>query len=229
MDTNIWGPSAWKLLHTIAYVYDKKKGTNETKEKREKKDIKYYIMFLNSLPYILPCEICRTNLKQHYKELPVSKIFEENNHGLAEWMYEIHNMVNKSRNVLKHPSKKQVDKMYSNINGDNPLGLEFLYSVAFTFDIRNKDYYNKFFKSLMYILPDGQFKNIYVKAIKDVDNAVYKYNYLGSRSSITRWIYKLHCEVDANDMTYQDICDRYGNSNINKCSKVCKVVKPIEV
>ena len=53
MGTDIWGPSAWHFLHTVAYSYPENPTQN---------DIYNYNIFFNNIQYILPCPRCREGL-----------------------------------------------------------------------------------------------------------------------------------------------------------------------
>jgi len=85
-DTNIitkmdWGPTIWMLIHFFA--------ANITKEK-----INTYIVFINSLTYILPCQECKTHLRKNIKIIPLVIDNDTNNLSLFEWSCKLHNLVN---------------------------------------------------------------------------------------------------------------------------------------
>ena len=56
MEPNIWGPSAWTFLHTIALQYP---------ELPTDDDKKQYYIFFNSLKDVLPCPNCRMHYSEH--------------------------------------------------------------------------------------------------------------------------------------------------------------------
>ncbi len=72
MDTRFWGPSAWKLLHLIAYSQS---GTPQ---------------FWKSIQYVLPCKYCRSSISGYYETNPIPKSSKDD----CIWMYHIHNSVN---------------------------------------------------------------------------------------------------------------------------------------
>jgi hypothetical protein len=80
MDTRFWGPSGWKLLHSISFLYDPKH-KDDTSE------------FLATLPFILPCKFCRHSLTCYYKEYPYENNLNSRK-DFEKWMYTIHNCVN---------------------------------------------------------------------------------------------------------------------------------------
>jgi len=86
MMTYIWGPAFWHILHTISFNYPVKP-TNEQKEN-------YYNFFMN-LQNILPCKYCRENYKKNLKTLPLTPNKLKNREIFSQWVYEMHELVNK--------------------------------------------------------------------------------------------------------------------------------------
>lgn len=115
MDTKFWGPSGWKLLHTIAF----NEISPNTKE------------FFELIPFILPCKFCRASLTEYMEEDPVDVSSRD---ALARWLWRIHNKVNdklRGQGLLKtkNPPFDTVANMYK-----EPFeafeGWDFLFSVA---------------------------------------------------------------------------------------------------
>lgn len=79
-----WGPNAWGFLHAISYTMP----VLPTEE--EKRD---YETFFSALPGVLPCPVCRTHLRQHYKTHPPDCSSREK---CKTWLINLHNTVNKS-------------------------------------------------------------------------------------------------------------------------------------
>ena len=80
MDTRLWGPPAWILLHTLAYHY--------------KPELKSeYKIFFNNLKYVLPCIYCRVSFTEYTEALPIDSYLKSRD-DIFKWLYEIHNMVN---------------------------------------------------------------------------------------------------------------------------------------
>lgn len=103
MDTRFWGPSGWKLLHTISFTYDP---INKDKTAD----------FLAVLPFILPCKFCRYSLTCYYKKYPYENALKSR-YTFCKWMYTIHNCVsNKLRrqglNPTKNPTFNSVTTFY---------------------------------------------------------------------------------------------------------------------
>jgi hypothetical protein len=82
----IWGPHAWKILHTIAHTYPEK-ANYETQINIEK--------FISSFTELLPCEKCKIDFKKYLKKYPIKSSSRD---SLVMWMVDAHNSVNKKLN-----------------------------------------------------------------------------------------------------------------------------------
>lgn len=82
---DIWGKCAWNFLHLITLDYP----NNPTE-----KDKQNYTIFFNSLQYVLPCEKCRHNMKNHLKKYPLTDNILSSREGLIKWCIDLHNIVN---------------------------------------------------------------------------------------------------------------------------------------
>ena len=78
MDTRYWGPSGWKLLHSITFSYDEKL-----------KDL--YNDFFYTLAFVLPCKFCRKSYSEYIINDPIDISSKE---ALCKWLWRIHNDVN---------------------------------------------------------------------------------------------------------------------------------------
>ena len=110
METNVWGPSAWKFLHTITFQYPE----NPTDiEKRQ------YYVFFNSLKDVLPCPNCREHYSVNFDKIPIQM---ESRKELIEWLIDIHNEVNVmigKREYSYDEVYQLYNKMYSNSNSNS--------------------------------------------------------------------------------------------------------------
>ena len=86
MQTSIWGPPMWHILHTISFNYPVK----PTKEDQEN----YYNFFFN-IQYVLPCKSCRDNLSIYLKKHPINSKILKNRESLSKYIYKLHENVNK--------------------------------------------------------------------------------------------------------------------------------------
>lgn len=126
MNTLFWGPSAWRLIHSLGLVYPKKP---------TEKDQKVFFDFFDSLKYVLPCKHCRNSYKDYYKDiteyLPNGKLYE--------WTFNLHNKVNDKLKKQKlksgeNPDYKESIKIHAinlkNAQKNNTfLGLDLINSI----------------------------------------------------------------------------------------------------
>lgn len=106
MDTRVWGPHGWKLIHTVAFNYPEHP-TDDDKAR--------YTSFFHSLADVLPCETCRQHFGDLLKEYPVTKGLKSRE-AMSRWSVEAHNKVNRR---LKKPvvSYETARKEYEAIRG----------------------------------------------------------------------------------------------------------------
>ena len=127
MDTRFWGPSGWKLLHTMSFIYDPI-NKDQTAE------------FIAVLPFILPCKFCRYSLTCYYEKYSYKNALRSSE-SFAKWMYTIHNCVNdKLRKQGLHPSPNppylKVKRLYKKLavcpwQQQLSYVWDFLFSVAY--------------------------------------------------------------------------------------------------
>jgi hypothetical protein len=124
MDTRYWGPSGWKLLHSITFSY---------KELLKK----HYYDFFYVIAFLLPCKHCRKSYSEYITNDPIDVSSKEH---FTKWLWRIHNKVNeKLRNqaLCKYsdPPFSEVKKFYedklnqgcSRVHFE---GWEFLFSIV---------------------------------------------------------------------------------------------------
>lgn len=100
MDPKIWGPSAWLFLHTITFNYP----NNPTKEDKDN----FHKLF-DSLKFTIPCPICREHYKENLKNNPIKL---DSKDDLIEWLFDIHNSVNKFKGEKEYSHEELYDKYY---------------------------------------------------------------------------------------------------------------------
>jgi len=182
MNTTFWGPSGWKFLHTLTFIYPENPNFNEKVKMRE---------FMNLLSFILPCKYCRLSFSKYIKSLPIDDYLDSRT-KIIEWLYKIHNKINKKlriqgfckhqnpdlNNVYKHyeyftkiiyniindKKKTESNRIKDAINYICNLGKEFLGSIVFNYQgyftnchtsnekIRIVSVYNTFFNSIIPML-----------------------------------------------------------------------------
>ena len=127
MDTRFWGPSGWKILHTITFAYIPRTDKVAVRE-----------MF-KMLPFVLPCKYCRTSLAEYMERHSLDDALESRD-LLTRWLWKIHNEVNsklRNQKLLTEldPSFEDVAHFYKQIlstgcsRTEFP-GWDFLFSIA---------------------------------------------------------------------------------------------------
>jgi hypothetical protein len=107
METTYWGPAGWRFLHLLTFLYPEKPDTSDKILMRD-------IMIL--LPDILPCKYCRASFTKYMANLDITPTLESND-LLIEWLYKMHNKVNKklrSQGFCHHnnPTIDHVNRLY---------------------------------------------------------------------------------------------------------------------
>ena len=153
IEPSIWGPHAWHVLHNISI---NSKMNNTTKDE--------YMSFIQLFRHIIPCPVCKINLKEKYNMFPMSNDTISTS-NMTIWMYTIHNTVNidtnksicdykKHINLHKETNKKKYRKFINiilDIMGDNPSFEEFIKIHTFihqlykVYPLRNNNEYRQFF------------------------------------------------------------------------------------
>lgn len=101
--TKAWGPPAWFYLTAVAMGYPEKNPTMTQK--------KHYKQFYVYAGKTLPCSLCRKSYHKFLRELPLTNRVLSGRKNLVNWLFTIHNKVNKKLNckILK---KKELTKKY---------------------------------------------------------------------------------------------------------------------
>ena len=86
MQSAVWGPAVWHILHTTSFNYPVK--PNEA-------DKKHYADWMLSFQYTLPCVYCRDNFANNIKTAKFSMSVMKNRATFSRFIYELHNCVNK--------------------------------------------------------------------------------------------------------------------------------------
>lgn len=99
--TEFWGPSAWRLLHSISFTMD----PDASEEQR-----KYYETFFKTIGNILPCPSCRNHYNAYVEDHPPDVSSPK---ALAKWLYLLHDAVNARIHKKHRPSFEEVEKFYT--------------------------------------------------------------------------------------------------------------------
>ncbi len=123
MDPLIWGPSAWSFIHFLTIAYP---------DKPTREDIENHKNFINLLPKILPCSICKNHIEKNLEDIDFELILSSKN-SYMNFMWELHNKVN-SLNKRPNISFNDFLSLYKNIIENGSFNPFILYK-------KNKIYY----------------------------------------------------------------------------------------
>ena len=101
LNTSIWGPSLWRVLHSFAFSLNYEQDKTVYSKKRQE-----LLNFIESLQYLLPCEECRLHFQEYIQTHTPTKA-----ENLAYWTFDLHNSVNE-RIGKPHYSFEDVSKVY---------------------------------------------------------------------------------------------------------------------
>ena len=252
MDTRYWGPSGWKLLHSITFSYQENIKEN-------------YKELFELIAYVLPCKFCRKSYSEYIINDPVNISSKE---SLTKWLWRIHNKVNEKLRSQKlcnydDPPFNSVKKLYeeklhqgcSKVHFE---GWEMLFSIVEShplsklslgskpFDVpdnivintpllRNMYnlistdeklvYFNKFWKILPSVLPFNEWRILW--------NKYDKKNYNTRKESLKN-LYALRCSLEndldlQNKVEFSSLCKELrsykSGCNKSKRSKTCRKKK----
>jgi hypothetical protein len=125
MDPNIWGPSGWIILHRLSFLFDNSEDAKK---------------FYKTLEYILPCSTCRFNYKSHIEKIK----FPKTKCDISNWIYKIHNRINKTLGKKKGQIYIKVKEHYNHTFTDIEIKnneIKFLYAILYTFLKKNNKEY----------------------------------------------------------------------------------------
>ena len=213
MDTRFWGPSAWRLIHLIAF------SDHRTQE---------VYTFLEELPHILPCRFCRSSLAEYYIHRPVTGPKDD----MARWAYEIHNDVNnklRQQGYLRKPNPpfSEVKEYYEKLllESKHVLGFDFFKSVAFVTSKLDPSHLQRWWSSIPKALPFPEWREQWSAAVKKEGNAPVR----KGRTAVLAWLYKIcgHLEAPRNATNFKDYCReaRAFSSSCPKGKGTCRSTK----
>lgn len=97
IDPKYWGKSGWIFINSIALTYKP-----EMKEK--------YKLFIQQLPYILPCKTCGTNLFKNMDE--IDQVLT-NKESLLNWLLKIRNSIYIEQNIPTKTLDDNINEIFS--------------------------------------------------------------------------------------------------------------------
>ena len=109
-----WGPKAWELLHSIAERLGN--NTHISMIRDEQTELRLTLRHFYAL---LPCHRCQKHYREWVQQHPpnTTRYGEYLQDDIREWLYNLHENVNKQRDITSGIQLESVKDMY---NGKNP-------------------------------------------------------------------------------------------------------------
>jgi hypothetical protein len=109
-----WGPLLWRLLHTIA----EKLGTTKP-DLLAADEAREVVFLLKGIEVIMPCEKCRRHYHEYRIKNPYDVFAQRRGLGLKkgvkEWLYNLHETVNKRNGVDSRIQLEDIELMYKDV------------------------------------------------------------------------------------------------------------------
>ena len=115
LDSEIWGPHYWFVLHTITLTYPK--NPSETIKKK-------YYKFIQDLAFFLPDEKISNNFSKLLNKYPVSP-YLDSKEAFIKWVHFIHNIINKKLNKKTINMSEFLIEYYENYKPKELINLEY--------------------------------------------------------------------------------------------------------
>jgi len=103
MLTKLWGAAMWHSLHCISFNYP----VHPTRE-----DKIHYRNFIQSLKYVLPCGICRNNLSDNFKKLPLNMSDMKSRDSFSKYVFNLRELINTMLNKKSGLTFEEVRDRY---------------------------------------------------------------------------------------------------------------------
>lgn len=104
INSNIWGPALWTILHSAAERIGTKGLALLPQE-----EARIWMGLLRSLHFTLPCPVC----KKHYiKYSSINKIPVFSKETVRTWLYDLHTQVNRYSNKENTVTLEQIPEIY---------------------------------------------------------------------------------------------------------------------
>lgn len=125
MSSKPWGPPLWRMLHGIAEALGGQPvamlATDEAHE---------IVFLLRDVEKIMPCQLCRNHYHQWRKDHPLEELDKLRGYmlktGVREWLYNLHEDVNRSRDIESGISLEQMPELYKTVDLQKEWGEFFL-------------------------------------------------------------------------------------------------------
>jgi hypothetical protein len=235
MDTKFWGPSGWKLLHSLTFTY----------EPRQREAMSEW---LATLPYVLPCKFCRASLTDYFREDDPDAALQSQD-SLARFMWRIHGRVNEKlrgqgQTIPKDPTFKEIEQHYLLTMTRQPRecesfpGWDFLFSIAYNHplggqgkpmpDAAPKDHSDEELNKWNMLPPQRRFKYwrrfwellpaVMPKVWADAWTKTDERPCLQNKRSAVAWLWRIRCGFSHGADPYRVVCSRLA-SYASGCGK----------
>ena len=153
LDSTIWGPPTWYLLHHLAYSYDPNLK-------------KYYTNFFEHFKNLIPCEICKKSYNNYIIFKPVNLNSKEE---FINWTIYIHNIVN-NKLSKKYYTREEVNNIYQSFDNKQLYNFFSTFLSSSLLLRNNLSECKKLFENLSYIYPDKSKREKILKILKSNKN-----------------------------------------------------------
>lgn len=110
-----WGNPLWKILHTLTESLGNQKNAMLAADEAHE-----VVFLLRDLEKVMPCALCRSHYNQWRKAHPLEQIAPLRGPALREavrkWLFELHENVNKDRNIQSGVTIEQLPELYKNVD-----------------------------------------------------------------------------------------------------------------
>lgn len=115
MSSKTWGPPLWLILHGIAECLG-----NQTVPMLATDEAHEIVFLLRDVEKIMPCQLCRNHYRQWRKDHPLEEIDKLRGYmlktGVRQWLYDLHENVNRSRGIESGLTIEQVEQLYKGVD-----------------------------------------------------------------------------------------------------------------
>jgi len=111
MSSKPWGPPLWNMLHGIAETLG-----NQTVPMLATDEAHEIVFLLRDVEKIMPCQLCRNHYRAWRKDHPLEELDKLRGFllktAVRDWLYELHENVNRSRGIESGIQLDQIEDMY---------------------------------------------------------------------------------------------------------------------
>ena len=110
INPRVWGPLMWRLMHAIAWGWEKRRTTMISKQELHYW-AKIHVLFFNSLTCLLPCKKCCTHYAEIIRKNRLTVVNVLKPLGLPLWLYQVH-LESRKKHDKSSPAFSVVSQRY---------------------------------------------------------------------------------------------------------------------